>query len=126
VNLLGLIFQVLGGFTARPRVLKLDDGEVVLRNLSKEKSDELIKLLTSETKAEAEPLTQEEQAEENELKHEALGIRCTNTDKGDWEVVTVKYNAETKEAKVTNITKVTGKAVAVSEFKMECYRKGFV
>jgi hypothetical protein len=137
------LYKLIRGKTmARPRVLRIDGGEIILKNLPKERGDEIIALITGtknetevdETNSEEANLlsggeeyveTKEENlksvkvVDRNSLLHTALGLNKNNS--GIWELVSVKYNTETKEAEVESVKpyRQGEKQVAVGDLKVK-------
>lgn len=113
---------------ARPISIKVDDGVVILKNLSKEKSDEIRALLGGEKTVGEQLITALEETVEAQqnadntyynapLTDTALSIRKNSS--GCYELVSVKYNADTKQAIVESIANYKfDKQIAVGDFKV--------
>lgn len=141
---------------ARPRTIKLGDSEVILKNMSKEQADKIEALISqpSQIVVPAETVTSEiiksdpielkgvnldseitfhtmHQIGNNQTQHNlplentALGIRKNSA--GKWELVHVKYNAESKQALVDKVVDLgDNKGLAISEFKIAAVRNGLI
>lgn len=113
---------------ARPRILRIEGGEIILKNLPKERGDEIISLISG---GQGESSTKEETLEEEptpivtpklnkgELKHTALGLHKNSS--GSWELVSVKYNSETREAEVESVKEYRAgdRQIAIGDLKVK-------
>lgn len=107
---------------ARPRVVKLAEGTVSLQSVPKEQADKIIALLSGvQAESEVAPTEVEHDAapvDASNLTGIAIGLNKNKA--GTWELVSVKFNSETKEAQVSEVEDFGGtKAIAVSEFKIK-------
>ncbi len=120
---------------ARPKVIKVFGGEVILKNLPKDKQDAIAKMVQTfeieSPPAEVESVVEAEvpapvakvAVEVNDLmKDLALGLMKDSS--GTYKLVDVLYNVETKQAVVDSVREVgRHKEVAVSEFRVKAARK---
>lgn len=115
-------------FMARPRVIKLEKGEVSLHGFAKEDSDALcehIKQLYKKDSSVATVLTPTPRVVSSSLVDKALSVRIIPELKKA-EMVTVSYNAETKEAQVESIQEFDNAKEAIIKFKIEAANLKFV
>lgn len=127
---------------ARPRTIKLaDGGEVILKNISKERCDEITSLLTAvkplvDIKVQTEPepvLTEFVNVHSNVIETPMVDGKLTNVAVGTshkdnvYSVVVIKYNPFTKQAIVDSV-KPAGhsKAEARSKFATTAMELGLV
>lgn len=108
----------------RPRVLKLAEGEVILKNVPKEESDRIIALLSSANTSEEEQLEEVVEVDES-LNETAIGVAKNIT--GHWHLVEVKYNLSSKKAAVAS-SKDLGqdKAIVLGDFRVLAAKKFMV
>jgi hypothetical protein len=113
---------------ARPRTIQLEQGIVSLQDFPKEVADALSEHIknfgksvpTLEQVVEAPVVVSSE-----EMPDVALSVRVEpGTQKA--QLVTVKYNADTRQATVTNIEYADGKQDAINKFKYTCVKLNFV
>ena len=119
---------------ARPRVFHLDDGgEVVLRNVNKDMAEKIGAFLCGEEPSSTtleigDSVLEENECDVSQVPSEtpdtALGMR--KADDGKWQVVEVKYNAITGEARVIKIQNLETNAIAHGVYKLRAYQLGIV
>lgn len=106
---------------ARPTTIKMGEGEVILKNLPKEEVDRIKALLTGEpniASVESELKMTLETADVKELNYTAIGFRQNNA--GFYELVSVKYNVDSKQAAVESVTSLgQDKHLAVHDLKVK-------
>lgn len=121
------VYKVKGVLVARPRVIKLDDGEIKLIGFSKEKADDLVNLLSGVSSTDRGPIETKETVEpvvDEELTETAFSVRLGENKK--WQLVTIKYNGSTKDAVVESLKDTEAKSVALGEMKMELFKNGTI
>lgn len=105
---------------ARPRLIKLPDGEVTLQGFTTEQADKIESMLTS-------PL--DVKCDATNSKHwEGVGLGMTyNKERKMYEIAEFRYNPTTHEVVLIDM-KDAGeyKAFAVNNFRVSCVDKGLV
>ena len=110
---------------ARPKVIKLEQGEVVLRNLPKEKQDEIAAMLLGEKALEEETAEAPAPVDVSNMNSKTLGL--TKATDGRWKLVNISYNHETMEAAVTSVVDAgDNKAIALGMFKVKMVEEKIV
>lgn len=111
---------------ARPREIKLEQGTVYLQDLKTEVADKLEEHIRSFFNKETEdaPLDATKPVVQ-ELNEKSIGIRVSPVTKKA-QVVTIVYNGETGEAKVSTIVDADGLRDATNKFKMTAADLNFV
>lgn len=130
---------------ARPRTVRAFGGEVIIRNLPKDKQDIIAAYVEAfaakgEAVVDAEQVVQAVEAAPAEEKHEviqelvnpeemphtALGIHQEND--GSFQFVEVVYNSQSGNAKVDKVRKFSklDRTIALSEFRIQAARKFMV
>lgn len=109
---------------ARPRSIKLELGTVELQNFPKEEADKLQQYIESYNSPCVEKLVEAtKEVINSELANKAVGTR--HVEGNHYQLITVAYNAETKEASVQTIKDCNGKVEAVKEFKRAAVENKF-
>lgn len=100
-----ILKKVKGIFTARPKSVNLSEGEVVLRNLPKERQDELEAIITKWDGGELKVMPENnEEIKSNDTSHlKQVAVSFMKNSTGSWELVKVLFNPETKEATVSKV-----------------------
>lgn len=120
---------------ARPRIFRIDGGEIAIRNLSSERGDQIVEylkkidLVKPSNTAELIELSESVKVEENlhidTCEEKTLGL-CKNSS-GHWLLVGVKYNPDNKKAYVDEVKNYgKDKNVAVSDFKITLFKLGII
>jgi hypothetical protein len=98
---------------ARPRVIKIGGGEVVLKNLEPAEADRIKALILGET-----PDKDTKEVSEPEETFSYMAASIFEDDKG-WHTATVGYNPVTGEARVTEVSSGERlKSRAIEKFKI--------
>lgn len=127
--LLTLVIQFikerLGNPIARPRVLKYETGEIILKNLSPEECDRVTSLLKGTATPKPDLVKEIDQTiveiEKSVMTDVAICLRKNNN--GSYEIVTVGFN-DKKEASVLEVKDVgPHKAIASGMFRVEVSNK---
>lgn len=112
---------------ARPRVFKLDNGEVSIQGFSTETANKLEEHISQFGKTSA-PVAAGTEAPVviSDLMETSLGFGFNKQTK-KWELTIVKFNPVTKQARVMEVKDMGDfKQQAVNKFKIELVERGFV
>ncbi len=127
--LLTLVIQFikerLGNSLARPRIVKYETGEIILKNLSPEECDRITLLVKAPAAPKPELVKEIDKTiveiEKSVMTDVAICLRKNN--KGSYEIVTVGFN-DKKEASVLEVKDVgPHKAIASGMFRVEVSNK---
>lgn len=103
---------------SRPRVIKLEDGEISFQGFSTERANELVKLLTEK------PEVKQVQAKTADLPDTGVGLFFNPTTK-NYGIATLRFDAVSKQAVVDSIEESGQyKAVAQREFMVTTVKLG--
>jgi ribosomal protein S6 len=110
---------------ARPSTIKVGmNGEVIMKNLTKEQQQAVADALAPKEEAQetVSAETQSVTVDEATLSNIALGVN-KNKD-GHYELVTVKYDSESKQAVVESVKVIKERNIAIGEFKFQAVELG--
>lgn len=124
---------------ARPRTIKMGDGEIILKNLPKEEAERITALLTQkEIQKQAQEVIQEMIEEDSidlstpdqlpvNLPLDRVSLGIFQDKQGNWNIATVAFNEESKQAIVQSVKNYNKeKAIAMGDFKVIAARKMMV
>lgn len=113
---------------ARPRIIKFPEGEVIFKNLPKEKQDQLFDLVMANKEAQPQSIpiqpVVEQQTQTQVTLNSDLPLQKSfglfKDSSGNWNLVEVRYDLDSREAEVAEVKNFgKDKNIAVGEFKFK-------
>lgn len=117
------IKERLGIYTARPRSIKIGEGEVLLKNFTKEQANELENLITGTSVVGGEVTVGESKEEPDTSSFDKSALSMVKNEQGEWLLVELNYNLNNKMGMVIDVKNYSKeKEIALGDFRIKAVK----